>query len=57
MSYGFHASEMFPNEPYQRPCIVVPDPDDFKLCGRPSGTHTALDYGICDECWEFLRES
>ncbi len=42
-------------KPYVRPCIVIPNPEDFRYCGLPSGSHTALDLPICDECFEFIR--
>lgn len=53
MSYGVNFSPIL-SQPYHRPCIIVPNPDSYAYCGKPSGFHTALDYPICDECHSFI---
>jgi hypothetical protein len=44
-----------PVQEYRRPCVVVPNPEDFRLCGARSGEHTILDLPLCDECYEAIR--
>lgn len=47
-----HKAEGKPNFP----CRVVPNLDNDKYCGAPSGSHTILEIAICDECWEAVSD-
>lgn len=42
-------------QPYRRPCMVVPNPEDFLYCLAPSGEHTILELPVCDDCYEACR--
>lgn len=39
------------------PCRILPDPDSYRYCNQPSGTRTALDFPICDECFNRVKET
>lgn len=43
--------------PAVRQCVVLPKKDSDAICGRPiSGDRTVLGFGICDACYEAVRE-
>ena len=46
---------MITSTPYRRPCAVLTALDNDKPCGKPSGSHTALELPICDDCWEAVQ--
>lgn len=41
--------------PFGPPCKILPRPDEFTYCNRPSNGRTILDYPICDECHAAVR--
>lgn len=40
---------------YRRPCVVLKNPADDRVCGIPCGEHTILEWPLCDECREAIR--
>lgn len=42
-------------QPPRPPCRILPNPNEYTYCNKPSGEHTVLDYPVCDECWEAVR--
>jgi hypothetical protein len=50
----FGGSWIVDNVPARPSCKILPDPNSFVYCGRPSGDRTVLDLPICDVCWEAI---